>query len=401
MEYVRTPRQLETLCERLAKEPRLGIDTEFVGESRYYPLLEIIQIAAPDIEALVDYREISGGNASPDRLEPLWKLFASPAVELVFHAAKEDAKVLFFVMGRSIQNVFDTQVAMSFLDRRAQVGYINAVEELCGIHLDKGPQMVDWSRRPLSREMIDYALNDARWLLPLRQKLMDRLQATGRLAWFEQERDETSLEPEETDPREAWRRVKRGGVRGKALAALVELAAWREEEAMATDVPAQRVLPDDALVAIARQRPRRVSELARATRRLRPDQVRLYGDDIVAAVQRGLESDVAYEIAEVEGAPPPWVRGLASLLSSRAEGMADALDIALMRLVKSWELTDIAADPAGAPERNLPVLRGWRREVIGEDLLSLARGETALRWNPDERRMESVPAESLSRREPA
>jgi ribonuclease D len=239
--YIRSTREIQELCAALAGQPLLAIDTEFVGEETYFPRLEIIQIATPALEAIVDFREASGGFAEPARLEPLWKFLASPDVELVMHDAREDSRILAHAMGRPAPNIFDTQMAYSFLDTRYQAGYLSLVGDLCGRRLDKGPQMLDWGRRPLPKEQIEYALNDVRYLLELREKLIDRLERRGRLEWYlAEQRDPQSDFSGGPDPSEAWRKVKKGGsLDGREMAILRELAAWREEQAMDEDTLAR------------------------------------------------------------------------------------------------------------------------------------------------------------------
>jgi ribonuclease D len=381
MDYVRNRRSLDTLCERLSGEPRLAVDTEFVGDNTYFPRLEIVQIAAPGVEAIVDYREASGGGANPRDLEPLWRLFAEEKPELVFHAASEDAKVLYRAMGRPPLCIFDTQLAMSFLDDRAQIGYSSMVEEVCGVPLDKGPQMLDWSRRPLPKEMVEYALNDVRYLLEIRDKLEARLREAGRYEWYvEEQEDQFDNRAWEVDPKESWRRVKKGGVmRGKALAVLAELAAWREREAMEQDISPQRVLPDDVISAVARLMPRTANELPLATRRLSPGHIRRFGQAMVEAVNRAIASGGRLELPPAPPPPPPHARALSSLLEALASARAGELGMALARLARTDDLMAIAENPINP--RPTRVLRGWRREAIGEELLALARGEISMRWN--------------------
>lgn len=382
--YVKTSKDLALLCEKLADCDRLAIDTEFVGDRTYFRRLEIIQVAAPGIEAIIDYPAITGGRAEPSRMRALWKLFQAPRPQLVFHAVTEDARVLREAMGDLPCNIFDTQAAWSLLDQRYQIGYLDLVETLCGVRLDKGPQMLDWSMRPLTNEMIDYALNDVRHLLMMHDILTGRLQEAGRLEWLGEIIEDILSEVEPPNSREAWRKVKgAGGMNGRQTAVLRELAAWRERLAMERDEPVQRIMTDDIIVAVARKAPRHESALRQITRRLTEGQIRTYGKAMLQAVEAGLVAEPPER--DSNGRPSgEHVKGLSSLLASYVEAVARQQSIAGGRLARTFELQMIADDPADADQRQLRVLTGWRRTMVGDDLLAIARGELALHWDPAE-----------------
>jgi len=387
-QYLRTRRELDQFCEQLRDQPCIAVDTEFVGDHSYFRRLEILQVAAPGLEAIIDYPAISGGGADPGSLDSLWAIFAAPTPELVFHAVTEDARVLLETMGRLPVSVFDTQVAWSLVDQRFQIGYLDLVETLCGVRLDKGPQMQDWTRRPLTNEMIEYALNDVRYLLPLREKLLSRLEQAGRTEWLQEIQDEILEDVRPPDPGEAWRRVKgAGGLTGRQHNALRQLAMWRENLAMDRNEPPHRLVADDILVAVARKMPRNESALRQVTRRLHDGLIRSWGADMLRAVETAANEPPPPREQTSRTSPGEHTKGLQALLSAYAEAIARHHGVATSRLARSSELGELAAlaeSPDAAAQSELRLLRGWRRELLGEDLLAILRGELRLHWDPRE-----------------
>ncbi len=336
----------------------LALDTEFVRERTYYPKLCLVQVAAGDSLALIDPLAIADART-------LVAALADPRRPKLLHAARQDIEALLPLTGTPLAPVFDTQIAAALLGFASQVGYADLVRQLLGVELAKGHARTDWARRPLSPEQLAYAADDVRYLPQLAALLEERLVASGRRAWMEEESAAlTDISLYRVEPAEAWRRLK-GLERMKpaAQAALSALARWREERAMARDLPRGWVLPDAALYEIAQARPRTREQLSRLASVPRATADRAAGEilEVLAAA-----SDVPAEPLADEGprAAPEQLRIL-KVLQKRLQAIAEELKLQPEVLATRRDLMALLRG-----ERELPVLSGWRREVIGEPLLA-------------------------------
>ncbi|NIR59902.1 MAG: ribonuclease D, partial [Gammaproteobacteria bacterium] len=282
VQYVRDASALEALAGDLASSERIALDTEFMRERTYYARLCLVQVATDDLMAVVD-------PLACENLEPLWNVVTG-GPEVVFHAASQDLEIIIQEAGALPAAHFDTQVAASFLGYGDSIGHSRLVASLTGNTLGRSEAYTDWARRPLSQEQVDYALDDVRYLLSMRDRLGAELETAGRAAWVEQELAAlASRVRAEPDVENLWRRVKGGrGLRGGKLAVLREVAAWREKEAQRRDIPRQRVLPDHVLAEVSRRTPRRIEQIERL-RGVNPREAQRSGDALLAAVARGLE----------------------------------------------------------------------------------------------------------------
>jgi ribonuclease D len=354
---VTTAPALAEICARLAAEPRIGLDTEFLRERTYHARLCLVQIASPDAATCVDPLALAA-------LAPLASLLASSGTLKVMHASRQDLEVLYPLAGLT-RPVFDTQIAASLAGFPAQVGYAELARRLLGRELAKSHTRTDWSRRPLSPEQIEYALDDVRYLLPIAAGLEERLGRLGRLAWLAEE----LAGLEETrgfviEPDAAWERVR--GLRGldpgrERLAR--SLAAWRERRALEHDRPRGWILEDGVLREIVLRVPRTAAQLA-AISELPAGVVKHRGAELLACV-------AAADIPD----PPPPVRAkpqsdpqrnaLVRKLADINHAVAAELELVPEVLATRREL-ELLADG----RRDGEVLRGWRRSVLGERLLA-------------------------------
>ncbi len=369
---------------------RLGIDTEFMGEGRYRSLLCLVQVA---VEPAVNEVRV----AVLDPLEhgfdpaPLAAVLADPAVEVVFHAGRQDVALLRREWGTEIRNIFDTQVAAGFAGLRAQLGYEALLAEVAGVRLRKSASFTRWDARPLSREQLAYAREDVLHLLELAGALQDRLSGRGRLGWAREECRALERASDERDPDTIFARLPRiNGLDPAQRAVARELVEWREETAREADRPATSVLPDAPLVEIAKRRPGSVERLS-DIRGIHEGIARRRGRAIVEAVARGRERDPIPVVGErppqPDAADAPLIALGEALVRTRAaeEGLAYELIAAradLQRVVTAVRLD--GAEPA------VRTLEGWRREVVGAELLELLRGRRALRVGHG-RRIEILP----------
>jgi ribonuclease D len=381
------PVDIERLADDARVAGRVGIDTEFMTEGRYHPLLCLVQVGVDDPAAeggvRVELLDPLDRDLDP---APLAAVLADPGVEVILHAARQDVALLRRVWQTEVHPVFDTQVAAGFAGFSAQAGYTNLVGEALGVRLPKSAGFTRWDVRPLTDEQLEYAGADVLWLPPLADHLHERLDRSGRTSWVRDECRALESATDQRDPEEVWRRLPRvNQLSGKARAVAKELAAWRERTASAEDRPVASVLSDAALVEAARRQPRAENQLNRI-RGMHGQIVRRRGADIVAAVERGLRA-----------APPPRDEGGGVGLAPE-DGPVIALAEALLRQRAldaglAYEVLATRADlnrvvPAvrrGDPEPGVRVLAGWRREVAGEELLALLAGGRALDVDADGR----------------
>ena len=367
-EYIDTPDGATRLAESLAGVDYLAIDTEFVRERTYFPRPCLLQIGHGERTACIDL--IAEGVA--DRLR---NLLFDPAITKVLHSARQDMEVFHRLWGALPAPIFDTQIAGALTGLPEQCGYAGAVETLLGVKLEKGHARTDWSRRPLSDAQIRYAADDVRYLVPLYDRLREELAKRGRTDWPRREFDALSqLSLFEPQPEGAWRRVKYGRqLEGTGLARLRALAAWRERVAIDRDRPRRWILSDDALIGLARANPttaRAVDQLPEVP----PAVGRRYAGEI-ANVLADLGDD-----AEAPDTGPDWRMSksdtaLARKLAKLVDRCAEDNDVAASAIAPRADLKKLVMG-----EREIPVLSGWRRELVGARLLA----EVAGGGNPQE-----------------
>ncbi len=355
---IRDPAALQ---ERIAAWPAgapVALDTEFVRERTYYPRLCLIQAAIGGEILLVDALAIRDGGA-------LARELAGAGRRKLVHAARQDIEALLPITGEPIAPVFDTQQAAALLGFPAQVGYAELVRLVLGVELSKGHARTDWARRPLSPEQLAYAADDVRYLPPLAAALEERLSAAGRSGWLDEE--STGLRDislYRVEPEDAWRRLK-GLERldAQGVSAARTLAAWRERRAMARDLPRGWVLPDVAILELAVARPGSREALARVAS-VPPGAAARTEDELLAAIAAAPPPE-ASRGDDGAGRPGPEQLQLQKLLQTRLGEIATELVIQPEVLATRRELAALARG-----DRDVPALRGWRREVVGERLLA-------------------------------
>ena len=362
--------ELAEACAKLSTAPFVAVDTEFMREQTFWPRLCLIQIAANGTEALIN-------SLSPELdLAPFFALMVNERVLKVFHSARQDIEIVHHLAGVIPHPIFDSQVAAMVCGFGEAVSYSMLVKRLLNRNLDKTSRFTDWSRRPLSDRQLTYALGDVTYLRDLYPKLRAQLDQSERASWLNEEMAVlTDPATYEVHPEKAWRRLKMRIKTPKALAVLMELAAWREREAQTQDVPRARILKDEALYDIASQAPRTVEDLG-SLRTLHNGFARSNrGRAVLEAVGKGLERDPDTLPPIERGEPmPPEAQAVVDLLRVLLKATAGRHGVATKLIATSDELEEIAR--SGEPD--VPVLRGWRRKLFGEDALALKRGELAL-----------------------
>jgi len=370
LDVITTTDRLAQLCRRLAATDYVTVDTEFMRERTYWPVLCLIQIAGPGEAVAIDPM------AKGLDLAPFFELMADESVLKVFHAARQDVEIIHHLSGRLPLPLFDTQIAAMVCGFGDSVSYEALAAKIARAKIDKSLRFTDWSHRPLSKRQLQYAIDDVRHLRVIYERLAQRLERTGRTAWVAEEMAAlTDPSLYRTEPEDAWRRIKTRSTDRRLLAILREVAAWRERTAAARNVPRNRILRDEALVEIAARAPVSAEALA-ATRGLgRRIAEGSMGREILAAVERGLV--VPDEDCPRIERPPPLPRGIGpvvELLKVLLKLKSEEHDVAQRLIATVADLERIA----GEDNANVPALQGWRRKVFGEDALALKSGRVAL-----------------------
>ncbi|MBB4287184.1 ribonuclease D [Roseospira goensis] len=385
MALIQTSEELTAFRERLHGERFVAVDTEFMREKTYWPQLCLVQVAGAEEARCIDPL------APGIDLEPLKDLMRDTGTLKVFHAARQDLEIFHQMLGELPRPLFDTQVAAMVCGFGEQVGYETLASKLAKARIDKTMRFTDWSRRPLSQKHLSYALSDVTHLRVVYEKLAAMLAANGRAGWLDEEMAAlTDASSYETDPEDAWRRLKVRGRSQRVLAAVIELAAWREREAQARDLPRQRVMRDEAVLDIAVQNPETVETLSQVRSMSRGQAEGRYGREILESLERA-------RARPLDSLPRPPMRedlpqGLGpiiDLLKVLLKMKCEAAGVAQKLVASSADLERIAADDRAA----VPALEGWRRELFGEAALALKHGRLALAVSEDGRHVETLAVE--------
>ncbi|HJS48420.1 MAG TPA: HRDC domain-containing protein [Gemmatimonadales bacterium] len=366
---IRDRKALERLLGEWAGEPLLAVDTEAASFHRYHDRVYLIQLSTRGETAVVDPLAV-------DQLGALGERLADPAVEVVFHDADYDLRLLDRHYGFRPTRLFDTRIAAQFLNEPG-VGLAALLEKYAGVKLDKKYQRADWSARPLKREMIEYAAHDTAHLAGLRDLLRERLEAAGRLAWAEEEfglLEELRWSPAEEGDLAFLRLKGAKALRGRPLAILREVYDWREATAKRLDRASFRIIGNEALFALAKQPPETVEALA-AMSGVGADLVNRRGKELLAAVRRGVELPDD-RIPRVPRGPrhkpdPAYEERLERLKSARNR-LATKLELAPGVLCPNGTLEAIArAEPASLEAlAQVEGVRKWQVGAVGKDLLA-------------------------------
>jgi ribonuclease D len=370
---VDTPDSLALACERIARSPRVGLDTEFHTEKSYTPHLMVVQLLFDDGVALVDPLAVRD-------LQPLVDALAGARV--VGHALSSDLRILADAFGTLPREIFDTQVAAAFVGYGLSISLLDLVRDLCGVTLRKSQTVSDWSTRPFTQKQVEYLVDDVRHLFDLEDRLRTRLAARGRESWAEQEMPVLSeLRTYRNDPRRLYLRIS-GNARmnRRELGILNELANLRDRYARERNIPLKYVLPDDVMAGLVQLRPKSVDELSQL-RRIDAGTRRNLGERIIEAVRRG------EELPEDELPPRapkplgPQREALVSTMAVLVSALAAENDVPTTLMLPRAALERIAREAPQTPEAlgDVVNLTSWRRELVVQPLWDLLNGDSALR----------------------
>ena len=369
MQPITTTSELAAVCRRMACHSFVTVDTEFLRETTYYPLLCVAQMASPDEAVVVD------ALAPGIDLAPFYALMADERVMKVFHAARQDIEIVWHAAKLIPHPVFDTQVAAMVLGYGDSVSYEQLVQRITGDSLDKSHRFTDWTRRPLSEAQLTYAISDVTHLRDVYLALLEDLKRRGRADWVEDEMSVlTSPDTYRMEPENAWKRLKTRVRKPRELAILIEVAAWREQEAQSRDVPRSRVLKDEAIADIAVQAPTNAERLKTLRSLPKGFERSRWGEAIVEAVGRGLARDPKTLPLQARVQPATNGAAIVELLKVLLRMISEQHHVAAKVIATVDDLDRIAA----SDNANVPALSGWRRELFGDKALALKHGKLAL-----------------------
>lgn len=375
MSIISDTETLADFCRRVGRSSYVTVDTEFMRENTFWPHLCVVQVAGEDDAAVID------ALAEGIDLAPLYALMADTNVLKVFHAARQDLEIFWNAMQGSNTPLptplFDTQVAAMVCGFGESAGYETLVRQLAGKQIDKSSRFTDWSHRPLSEKQIAYALADVTHLRPVYEKLAGMLAKNGRTAWLDEEmailtEPRTYAQPSE----DAWKRIKGKPGNRRALAVLMQIAAWRDREAKRRNIPRSRVLRDEALVEIAHHAPQTVDDLARVRGMGRRMAEGSSGAELLEAVAAGLAvPDKDLPVIERPDALPRGLGPITDLLKVLLKAKCEENQVATKLIATADDVEKIAAF---GDKADVAALHGWRRAVFGEDALALRSGKLAM-----------------------
>jgi ribonuclease D len=362
--------ELTAFCERQAQAEFVTVDTEFMRDRTYWPILCLVQVGGPDEVVAIDPM------AEGIDLAPLFALMANPRVLKVFHAARQDIEIFSNLAGKVPAPIFDTQVAAMVCGFGEAASYETLASKLGGAHIDKSARFTDWSHRPLSERQLRYALADVGPLRTVYEKLAARLKKTGRAPWLDEEMAAlTDPALYRLDPAAAWKRLKLRSNNRRMLALAHALATWREIAAQRRDLPRNRVLRDESLLEIAAHAPHSVDELARTRGLGKGFAEGKFGAEILAVIEGVmLMPDSDYPKPELRREPPQGIGPLTDLLRVLLKLRAEENDVAARLIADAEDLELLAADDRA----EVRALAGWRYEIFGRDAIDLKHGRLAL-----------------------
>lgn len=370
MKIITRTDDLAIACQNLAEHDYVTVDTEFLRESTFWPILCLIQLAGPDDAMIVDVM------AEGLDLGPFFELMGDESVTKVFHAARQDIEIVHNLGNLIPHPVFDTQVAAMVCGYGDSIAYDQLVSRINGAHIDKSSRFTDWSRRPLSQKQLDYALADVTHLRDVYHSLTADLGENGRAHWVSEEMEVlTSVRTYDMPVEDAWRRLKMRVRKPLDFAIMRAVAEWRESEARSRNIPRGRVIKDDAIFAIAQQHPKNTEALGRVRTVPNGFERSRHARSLIEAVQKAM----ATPAEDLWPVPRP---------SRSPEGSGAATEMLKVLLKLTVEKHGVAAKViatvddlekiAANDDADVAPLKGWRRDMFGENALKLKNGQLAI-----------------------
>jgi len=371
VEFITQEADLVTFCQKIADTTWMAVDTEFLREKTYYPQLCLIQVATEDHIACIDPLLLTN-------LSPILDLIYNPGITVVFHAARQDLELFYLLRDDLPVPIFDTQLAATVLGYGDQIGYGNLVKKCLNVDLDKAHSRTDWTKRPLDPAQIDYAADDVRYLRDVYKLLVQQLEEKNRFHWLDDDfANLSSPAAYKPDPENIWKKIKGAGrLKGLQLAVLQKLAAWREQRAIKSNRPRRWILKDDVLIDLAKLSPESTDKLG-LIRGLESRIIERHGTTILDIIKqaKALPKD-------------QWpILKKTRPLNNQQDAVVDALMALLRKFCDAQSIAPVAVASRKEVERmvsgdtNVPLLQGWRKEIVGHHLQDFLDGKLSLTAN--------------------
>ena len=371
--------ELNELCDELRRATRVAFDTEFVPEYTYAPELCLIQVATDDLLAVIDPQTV-------DAVAPFWEAVVRPDCELVVHAGKEEMTFCLAALGRVPEQVVDVQLAAGLVGLGHPLSHLNLVQRLLNVRLGSEQTRTDWRKRPLSKRQIEYAMDDVRYLLPMRDRLRDMLAGKDREDWLREEMTGFLAGIRVRKAGDRWWRVGgTGGFNARQLAVLREIGVWRDRRAQQMNKPLKWVMRDDQIAELAKRQPKSVEEL-QCSRGLGGIASASWAPDLLDAIGRGVELPEDECPKRSSRRETPQEQMIQKILSAAMIDLAQENKVAASLLGSNSDLLDLMAwQSAGEKPADAPKLaRGWRAQVCGACLTDLLDGKKIVRIHHEE-----------------
>jgi ribonuclease D len=368
-QYINSDQALVEFCSSIQDCQYCALDTEFIREKTYYPLLALIQLATENAQACIDPLAIKD-------FSPLVALFNKPSMLKILHSPSQDLELFHYNFKALPSPIFDTQVAAAVLGFANQIGYADLVQRVCGVQLEKKYTRANWSKRPLSEGELDYAMDDVRYLIEIQQKLTSQLKEKNRLSWVNADFARmTDPQNYEVDVTSLWKRLK--GVqklKGIALNHADQLCRWREKRAMEKDRPKRWIMKDEDIVDIARFKPKTEKDLHQIGN-LSVDYIKKIGAEILQVLAESEQMDSSEYPRHSD-----FIRlnneqqAKADCLMAMCRLLTDENEIAISSVVSKKDIDGLVAG-----ERDGKILQGWRNQMLGQHLVKFLEGEISLK----------------------
>lgn len=378
MRIIENTEDLKRLCSELEKQPFITVDSEFVRERTYYSKLCLIQVGWTDDAAIIDPL------ANCMDLSPFLDVLLNEKILKVFHSGRQDIEIFYHLSGKVPTPVFDTQIAAMVCGFGPMISYDNLVQAITHVELDKSSRLTDWSKRPLNKKQLEYALRDVTFLIPCYQWLANYLKENNREHWIEEELQDALLDEDlyKIDPESVWRRLHYTAHSGQFLMLLKHLAAWRERRAIDADVPRQNILKDEILVNVAALAPRTVTEMLEV-RSMRPDVAKgKLGQEMLGVIDQALSLPIDRSLKVADREKRLRLSGnvgaLFEVLKLLLKVKSEQLGVVAKLVASDKDLSDIACK---RNDKTNPALIGWRYDLFGKDALALRAGKASIAYD--------------------
>ena len=380
MLFIEKTADLTEFCRSLQKEKFVTVDLEFMREKTYYAQICLIQVASKNAEAIID------PIAKDIDLSPFWEVMQNKNIVKVFHSGRQDIEIIYNLSGKIPNPIFDTQIAAMVCGFGEFIGYEPLVEGLLGCELDKSCRLTNWHLRPLDKKQLEYALSDVTYLVDVYEKLLQKIKESHREHWIDEELAELQ-NPElyETDPDDAWERIRHSSRSSKFLRILQRLAKWRELRARSHNVPRQSVIKDECLVSIAATAPKTVEQLSQV-RNIRADVLKgKLAEEILDAIKDALSHPIKIKKPKKNKPMSAGQASLFELLKIMLKVVSLQEGVVARVIVSDDDLRNFAMK---YQDDQNPLLKGWRKEIFGNEAVLMREGKISICYNCETQRVD-------------